>query len=98
MKILHVVPSVFKNGGGTSEVVPRLCRALQESGESITIAAHWVGEISDTAKEAIKAGVNYEGSSMRDRWVPRSLGYSSDFRRILPKLVSGSDIVHIHPF
>ena len=96
MKILHVVPSVFKNGGGTSEVVPRLCRALQEVGESITIAAHWVAEISDTAKDAIKAGVIYEGSSRRDRWLPRSLGYSSTFGKLLPELVAEADIVHIH--
>lgn len=96
MKILHVVSSVFKNGGGTSEVVPRLCRALQESGESITIAAHWAAEISDTAKDAIKAGVKYEGNSRRDRWLPRSLGYSSAFGKLLPRLVAESDIVHIH--
>lgn len=96
MKILHVVPSVFKNGGGTSEVVPRLCRALQEVGESITIAAHWVAEISDTARDAIKAGVKYEGSSKRDRWLPQSLGYSSTFGKLLPGLVAETDIVHIH--
>ena len=100
MKILHVITSLYKNGGGTSEVVPRLCRALKEGGESITIATHWAKEISDTAKDAIRAGVTYEGTSKRDRWVPhfieRSLGYSLDFHRILPKLVSESDLVHVH--
>ncbi len=96
MKILHVIPSVFKNGGGTSEVVPRLCRALQEAGDSVTLAAHWVHDISDAAKDAINAGVTYEGDSKRDGWLPHSLGYSSAFRRILPKLVADADVIHIH--
>lgn len=96
MKILHIITSVFKNGGGTSEVIPRLCRALQQAGETVTLATYQASEISDTAKEAIRVGVKYEGHSERVRWLPRSLGYSSEFRKILPGLVAKSDIVHIH--
>ena len=96
MKILHVISSVFKDGGGTSEVVPRLCRALQCCGHTVTLATHWADEIADTAKDAIQAGVLYEGNSRRDKFVPYSLGYSSDFNRLMPQLVANSDIVHIH--
>ena len=96
MRVLHVVSSVFKDGGGTSEVVPRLCRALQESGETVTLATHWAREISNTARDAIAAGVKYEGDSMRDGILPKSLAYSSGFAKLLPKLVSDADVVHIH--
>lgn len=96
MKILHVVSSVFENGGGTSEVVPRLCRALQESGEEVTLAAHRAECISQTAKDAIQAGVKYEGECDRDKFLPRALGYSSQFSRLLPRLVQEADVVHVH--
>lgn len=96
MKILHVVPSLFKNGGGTSEVVPRLCRALRECGHEVTLAALRANEISDMAKDAIKAGVRYEGESERVGWLPKSLGYSSSFRSLMQRLVAESDVVHVH--
>ena len=96
MKILHVVSSVFKNGGGTSEVVPRLCRALRECGHEVTLAALRADEVSDMAKDAIKAGVRYEGESERVRWLPKSLNYSSGFQSLLRRLVAESDVVHVH--
>lgn len=96
MKVLHIVSSVFENGGGTSEVVPRLCRALRESGLEVTLATHKAAHISHAAVEAIQAGVCYEGESRRDRFLPRSLAYSSQFKRLMPRLVQDSDIVHIH--
>ena len=96
MKILHVISSVYKNGGGTSEVVPRLCRALQEVGESVTLAAYKADEISDAAKDAIRAGVSYDGKYEKSKWFPRALGYSQTFREGLPALVASIDIVHVH--
>ena len=96
MKILHVIDSVFANGGGTSEVVPRLCRALQEVGEIVTLAALKADKVSGNTLAAIRAGVRYEGKSIRDGILPRPMGYSSQFRRLIPKLVSEADIVHIH--
>lgn len=96
MKILHVISSVFANGGGTSEVVPRLCQALKEAGEDVTLAAHKSLRVSDNTLAAVHAGVRYEGESIRDWFLPRSIGYSSQFRRLLPRLVSNADIVHIH--
>lgn len=96
LKILHVVSSVFENGGGTSEVVPRLCRALKESGADVTLAAHKAERISQTAVDAIRSGVRYEGESERDRFLPQALAYSSQFRRLMPKLVQEADVVHIH--
>lgn len=96
MKILHVIDSVFANGGGTSEVVPRLCCALQESGETVTLAALKADKVSDNTLAAIRAGVRYEGESIRDGILPRPMGYSSQFRRLVPRLVSDADVVHIH--
>lgn len=96
MKILHVISSVFANGGGTSEVVPRLCRALQEAGEEVTLAALKADKVSDNTLAAIRAGVRYEGESAWDGPFPRPLAYSSQFRRLIPRLASEADIVHVH--
>jgi glycosyltransferase involved in cell wall biosynthesis len=69
---------------------------LQEVGESIALAAYRADEIADTAKDAIRAGVSYDGSYEKSKWIPRALGYSPTFRERLPVLVASVDIVHVH--
>lgn len=94
MKILHVISSVFKNGGGTSEVVPRLCRALVGEGATVTLAVADDSEISDAAKQAAEAGVKLLQYKAASYLVP--LRFSPALKGDMPKLVSDADIVHLH--
>lgn len=94
MKILHVISSVWRRGGGTSEVVPRLCRALRELGNEVCLVTARLGEVSDEAKNAIDAGVQYIA-------YPRlrfgfHLAISPVFAREINRLVANADIVHLH--
>ena len=94
MNILHVISSVFRNGGGTSEVVPRLCRAQTELGNSVTLAVIDSGAVSDSAEEAVRSGVNLL-QFPPSRYIP-IVRFSSTMRRAMPRLVSDADIVHLH--
>ena len=94
MKILHVISSVWRGGGGTSEVVPRLAREQKNLGHDVTIATARVGDVSDEAKNAFAAGV-------RNNAYPRlklgyHLGISPIFAYEIKRLVADSDIVHLH--
>lgn len=94
MKILHISADVHKSGGGTSEVIPRMCRALKEGGHDVTLAVIKSQEISDTAHDAIAAGVGfvaYEAVLRRDPFL-----FSPAMRKGLKELVSRADIVHLH--
>ena len=95
MKILHVITGVAKKDGGTSEVTPRLCRALKEAGHDVTLAALRVDELSNSARAAIAAGVIYKDFP-RSRFLTNRLGLSSAFRRGIVELVRSADIVHLH--
>ena len=94
MRILHVIASVHKAGGGTSEVVPRLARAQKELGHDVALAVAHQGEVSDSAREAFAAGVVYKPYP-RLRFLS-ALGFSPELRKALKELVAKSDIVHIH--
>lgn len=94
MKILHVVSSVWRGGGGTSEVVSRLCRALKECGHDVTLAATRNPNISDAATAAIAAGVEYRAFP-RVKYL-RSLAISPVFSREVKRLVAGADVIHSH--
>ena len=94
MKILHVISSVFKNGGGTSEVVPRLCRALAGEGATVTLAVADDSEISDAAKQAAKDGVKLLQYKAAPYLVP--IRFSPALKGDMSKLVSDADIVHLH--
>lgn len=96
MKILHVIASVFKQGGGTSEVVPRLARAQKEQGHEVTIAAIRADEISEAAQEAVAAGVINEAKYERSGFWPHAIAYSNGLREALKRLVGEADIVHLH--
>ena len=94
MKILHVISSVWRRSGGTSEVVPRLCRALREIGNEVSLVTTYSGEVSDEAKNAIDAGVQYI-EYPRLRFVYH-LAISPVFAREISRLVANADIVHLH--
>lgn len=97
MRILHVIATVHKEGGGTSEVVPRLCRAQKAQGHDVVLATLRTSDVSDSTEQAISAGVKYDGTSVRQLWGSlRSLGYSKQFGRVLAKWVEWADIVHVH--
>lgn len=95
MKILHVISSVWKRGGGTSEVVPRLCEALVKRGEHVTLASLLLSqEMSNTYCSAVNAGMRSELFVQSKLLHPLAL--SKDLRFGLKHLVAESDIVHIH--
>lgn len=94
MKILHVVSSVWRGGGGTSEVVSRLCRALKEGGHDVTLAAMRNPNLSDAASAAIATGVDYKAFPRIKR--PQSLAISPVFSREVKRLVSDADVIHLH--
>ena len=94
MRILHVIASVHKAGGGTSEVVPRLARAQKEHGHDVVLAVAYQGEVSDSVRAAFAAGVVYRPYP-RLRFLS-AFGFSPELRKALKGLVAKSDIVHIH--
>lgn len=94
MKILHVITSVYKEGGGTSEVVPRLCKALSDIGHDVSLTTAHIGEISNEAQKAIDAGVQYVACP-RLKFDSR-LALSPVFAREIKRLVANADIVHLH--
>ena len=95
MRILHVVSSVHKSGGGTSEVVPRLAMEQCELGHDVAIAA-LRSDISGAMRLAISSGVAYEGNSVVSSFLPKALGFSIEFKRNIFPLVKEADIVHLH--
>lgn len=94
MKILHVVSSVWRGGGGTSEVVPRLCRALKTCGHEVTLAVAHAGDISEAASKAIASGVEYRAFPRLRH--PRELAISPVFSREVKPLIADADIIHLH--
>lgn len=95
MKILHVISSLPKTGGGTSEIIPKICEEQVRSGLDVSIAYRDVGSLSQTAIVARDAGVkliSYGG------WVSplNKISFSWGMFRGLGKLVADADIVHIH--
>lgn len=97
MKILHVIATVHKQGGGTSEVVPRLCQALVEQGENVVLATLKTKDISVAAENAIASGVKYVGDSPAFVAPGLSpLGYSTDLKLKLAEYTKWADIVHVH--
>ena len=95
MRILHVVATVHKSGGGTSEVIPRLAMEQCKLGHYVAIAA-LKSDISDAMSLAISAGVTYEGCSNILIKSLRSIGFSLEFRRKIFPLVKRADVVHLH--
>lgn len=97
MRILHVITGVYKGGGGTSEVVPRLARALHVLGHEVTIAALTLeSDISDEMQVAKEAGVKYQGMDEDASIFPKAIGFSRGFIRKIEPLIQDADIIHLH--
>lgn len=95
MKVLHVVSSVFKNGGGTSEVVPKICSVQQKAGLQVVLACRDVGSLSDTAIQAQRDGVVLR--LFRGMCSPlNKISFSWDMMRNFGKIVKDADVVHVH--
>lgn len=96
MKILHVATSVFKAGGGTSEVVPRMCEALAAAGHEVRLVAGAAREISDAAVRAARSGVDARYCSVSDLPHVGFFRLSAAFCREIKDGLSWCDIVHVH--
>ena len=97
MKILHVISAVHKQGGGTSEVVPRICRAQKDAGHEVSLIALKTDDVSVQAELAMMSGVEFEFvDGMINFPVIRSIGYASGFYKKVESAIARTDIVHIH--
>lgn len=96
MKILHVIDSVFKEGGGTSEVVPRLCEALSSRGNEVRLVTSCGEGPSDAALRAAENGVDVRYCPVLK--IPRLSIFrvTRKFRRELENGVAWADVVHVH--
>ena len=95
MKILHVVPSLLKNGGGPSESVPMTAIAQARAGLEVAIAFYDAGEISPRALEAEESGVKllrFKGGASRIN----PAAFSFDFVRRFGKVAAEYDVIHTH--
>lgn len=96
MKILHMVTSMFASGGGTSEAVPCMCKALVEAGHEVRIVTGGGQMVSEAAINAEKAGVDVRYTRMIRIPHLNFLRVSGEFRQEIDSGVKWADIVHIH--
>ncbi len=96
MKILHIATAVHKAGGGTSEVIPRICEALVEAGCQVRLISGKVEQLADSAIRAQARGVEMRFAKIRCLPHVGFLRLTSEFRREIEEGVSWCDIVHIH--
>lgn len=96
MKILHVIATLHKGGGGTSEVIPRLCRALKAEGHEVKIACLGTDDYSVEAEKAREFGVEIECGARMPQGPLSALGWSQDFVRQAKSLVQWADVIHLH--
>ena len=95
MRILHVVPSMNRGGGGPSESVPMTALAQKEAGLDVAIAFYDTGELSPFAEEAGRRGIvlhRFRG----DNGFLNPLAVSLDFVRRFGEIAKGYDVVHTH--
>lgn len=96
MKILHMLTSVFRAGGGTSEVVPRMCEALVSLGHEVRLVTGGGHNPSDAAKRAQSKGVDIRYCPLHA--IPH-LGFyraTAEFKSELIEGMRWADVVHIH--
>lgn len=96
MRILHVIDSVFKAGGGTSEVVPRLCEALLSHGHEVRLVTSSGGAPSDATIHAQAVGVDVRFCRVYDVPGLSFFRVSSQFRKELEDGVRWANVVHVH--
>lgn len=92
LKILHVIAGCWRNSGGPSEVVPNLCKQLQDQGHSITLLTV-EGEHSPAVLAAKKNGVNLV--SLDEKYFA-SIRFVPSMYRYLKENIRNFDVVHNH--
>lgn len=95
MRILHVVPALYRAGGGPSESVPMTAMAQLRAGLEVAIAFYDCGEMSEKAKEAERVGVKlirFKGS--RRGFNP--IAFSWDLVRRFEDVAKDYDVIHTH--
>lgn len=95
MKIVHVISSVGKAGGGTSEIVPKICSVQKRAGLQVALACRDIGSLSDAAVQAQKDGVVLCLFNGMCSWLNK-ISFSWDMMLRLGELVRETDIVHLH--
>lgn len=98
MRILHVISGVGINGGGTSEVVPRICEALQANDiQTSVLTIDWGQEVSHAMARAQMMGVELvKCAPLTMRSPLRSLALSKEFDCRIAEAVANADCVHLH--
>ena len=92
-----MVSAVHRQGGGTSEVVPRICRAQKDAGHEVSLIALRTDDVSEQTKLAMKSGVEFIFvDGMVKLPVIRNVGYASEFYSKARDVISCADIIHIH--
>lgn len=98
MRVLHVISGLRKDGGGTSEFVPQLCKALMDAGESVRIVTGRTScaDLADSAINAIKHGVDIRLCSRYNIPGLSFLRVTREFHKELEDAVRWADVVHVH--
>lgn len=91
MRILHIVAGL-PPGGGLAESVPTVCRHLQQLGHEVTLAT-LDGPMSEATLSSEAASVRLVRLAPS---FPRTLYFSWQMLRGLPRLVRAADVVHVH--
>lgn len=90
MRILHIVAGL-PPGGGLAESVPTVCRHLQQLGHEVTLAT-LDGPMSEATLSSEAACVRLVRLAPS---FPRTLYFSWQMLRGLPRLVRAADVVHV---
>ena len=96
MKILHVIAGLHKAGGGTSEIIPRMCEALVSAGHEVRLVTSAGDEPSDAVIRAKENGVDVRFCSLCNVPLLSFLRASGQYKQQLSEGVAWADIVHVH--
>lgn len=96
MRVLHVVAGLNENGGGTSEVIPRMCEELVKKGHQVTLLTVEYGNLSMAAREAMTYGVKLVVCKKSKHHLAKLVSYSSELSEMAAYLVRDVDIIHLH--
>lgn len=96
MRILHVVTGVHKAGGGTSEVIPRMCEALATAGQDIRLVTSAGDVPSDAALRAKVNGVDVRFCPLRSFPLLSFPCVTKQYKKELFEGVVWADVVHVH--
>jgi len=95
MQIVHIVAGLSPEGGGLSELVPRLASAQRLLGHEVTVItrARCSDKLSLAARDAKAAGVKVV--RFAPSW-PDAVFFSWELLRMLRRLIRSAEVVHVH--